>query len=155
LTSGHSPSDQVDVAMIFGGLHHCAHNLALAFQTIAGLLRPEGLLLMYEPNRRYVLEAARQLWYRFDRYFDAEAEAALDHDAIVSMASSQFEPAWCRHMGGRAYFLIYNSLAFRIPIASKKAIAPPLFRLERRFNRLRSRLWYPYFVARWRRTSGT
>src|SRR5687767_2983809 len=71
LTAGQLLGERFDVAMIFGGLHHCARDLPETFKTVAGLLKPGGLFLLYEPNRRYVLEGARQLWYRFDRYFDA------------------------------------------------------------------------------------
>jgi SAM-dependent methyltransferase len=153
LTSESPPPVRADAAMIFGGLHHCVRALPQTFRTLASVVKPGGLLLMYEPNSRYLLESARKLWYRMDRYFDAETEAALDHSEIARLASADFTPMSSRHMGGPAYFLIFNSLLFRIPVASKEKLAGPLFWLERRFNRLPGQLWYPYFVACWRRKS--
>src|SRR5262245_36293910 len=70
LTAGRAPGITVDVAMVVGGLHHCVSDLPATLRTIAGIVRPRGLLLMFEPNREYLLEGARRLWYRLDRYFE-------------------------------------------------------------------------------------
>jgi SAM-dependent methyltransferase len=151
LTAGIDPGMRVDVAMIFGGLHHCISNLSATFRTIAHIIKPNGLLLMFEPNSRYFLEGVRKLWYSTDKYFEYDTEAALDHDKISAIGAHNFSPKYCRYMGGPAYFLIYNSLVFRIPQRFKKHIAPPLFILESGYNKLPGRFWYPYFIARWQR----
>ena len=140
-----------DVAMVFGGLHHCVSDLPGAFRTIARLVRPGGLLLMFEPNSRYVLDAARRLWYRLDSSFEGQTERALDHDGLCALAASYFQPIAARHMGGPAYFLIYNSMIFRVPQKWKGALSRALFPLERAYNRLPGRFLYPYFIARWQR----
>jgi SAM-dependent methyltransferase len=152
LMSGTDYGVRADVAMVFGGIHHCATDLPRTFETAAHIVRPGGLLLMYEPNRQYILEGARRLWYKFDKYFDADSEAALNHSAIARLASQHFAPMSCRYMGGPAYFLIYNSLLFRLSSRVKSAIAPPLFAFEELYNLLPGAWWYPYFVAQWRRT---
>ena len=155
LMSGADHGVRADVAMVFGGLHHCTANLPQTFKTAAYIVRPGGLFLMYEPNRQYILEGVRQAWYRLDKYFDRETEAALNHQAIATLASEYFSPAFCRYMGGPAYFLIYNSLLFRVPTRVKASIAPSLFALERLYNVLPGCWWYPYFVARWHRWQKT
>jgi SAM-dependent methyltransferase len=153
LTSGADCGRSFDVAMVFGGLHHCVSDLPATFRTIAHLVRPGGLLLMYEPNSRYILEGLRRLWYRFDATFEGNAtEGALDHDALSAMAAPYFLSIDCRHMGGPAYFLIYNSMVFRIPQKSKRFLAPVLLPLERAYNRLPGRFMSAYFIARWRRS---
>jgi SAM-dependent methyltransferase len=151
LTKGIDPGIQVDVAMVWGGLHHCVADLDGTFRTLAALVKPGGLLLMSEPNRNYFLESARSLWYRMDPYFDASTEAALDHDAIAQRASKFFTPEVATYKGGPAYFLIYNSLILRVPKCIKGAIAPPLFVAESLYNQMPGKVWYPYFLARWRR----
>jgi SAM-dependent methyltransferase len=154
LTSQSPPRPRFDVAMIVGGLHHCVSNLPGTFRTISGLLRPGGLLLMYEPNERYALEALRKLWYRHDRYFDAQTEHALDHDESVALAArSSFVPVECTYGGGPAYFLIYNSMIFRIPVAIKRYMAPPLFALESAYNKLPWKACFPTFIARWQKSA--
>jgi ubiquinone/menaquinone biosynthesis C-methylase UbiE len=151
LMSGTDPGIRADVAIVIGGLHHCATNLPNTFLTIANILKPGGSLLMFEPNRQYILEGVRQAWYRLDRYFDADSEAALNHDAVATVASQYFSPISCRYMGGPAYFLIYNSLLFRLSDSLKTRMAGPLFAAERLYNLLPGRWWYPYFIARWKR----
>ena len=87
LTSGQSFGRQFDVTMVFGGLHHCVSDLPGTLRTLAQLVRPGGLLLMFEPNRRYLLEGLRRLWYRWDSTFEAETEGALDHHALSVLAA--------------------------------------------------------------------
>jgi SAM-dependent methyltransferase len=154
LTSGEDFGLRADGAMIIGGLHHCVADLPKTFRSIAHVVKPGGFLLMFEPNREYVLEGARRVWYRADAYFEADTEAALNHDEIARIAAPWFVPEFCRFMGGPAYFLIFNSLLFRIPVKAKPLLAPPLFALDQIYNLLPGRRLYPYFVARWRR-SGT
>lgn len=152
LTAKNEQHRRFDVAMIVGGLHHCVADLPATFRTISGLLKPGGLLLMYEPNERYIFEAMRRLWYRHDEFFDAQTEHALDHDSIAELARAhRLEPIECTYSGGPAYFLIYNSLIFRIPIALKRYIARPLFAFEAIYNKLPWRICFPTFVARWRK----
>lgn len=151
LTRGYEGDAAYDAAMFVGGLHHCVADLPGTLRTVAGMLRPGGWFLMFEPNNRYVLEAARKVWYRLDGYFDSATEAALDHDRLLDLADGLFRLVDVRHFGGPAYFLIYNSLVFRVPPRWKTAAAPPLVAAERLYNRIGGRIWHPVFVARWRR----
>ncbi len=151
IIDGRGTCRSFDVAMVFGGLHHCVSDLPSTFRTLAHLVRPGGMLLMYEPNSRYLLEGLRKLWYRLDSTFEAETEAALDHDCLSAQAARYFQPIASRYMGGPAYFLIYNSMIFRVPKALKRHLGPVLYPLERACNRLPGRFLFPYFIARWRR----
>ncbi len=153
LTEGADLGFSFDAAIIVGGLHHCVGNLEGTFRTIGSLLRPNGLLLMYEPNSECGLEAVRKLWYRHDRYFDAATERALSHDDIAAIASkNSLVPIRCAYSGGPAYFLILNSLLFRIPVKLKRYLAPPLFLLEAAYNRLPWKSCFPTFIACWQKT---
>ncbi|MEM9557332.1 MAG: class I SAM-dependent methyltransferase [Acidobacteriota bacterium] len=152
LMAGSDPGVRVDAAMVIGGLHHCVSNLKGTFRTIANLLEPGGLLLMMEPNKKYLLEAPRNFWYSQDPYFEADTEAALSHEEIAGLAAGWFRPRRVRHLGGPAYFLIFNSLIFRVPIALKPVIAPALFLSESLCNLLPGRFLFPYFIAVWERT---
>jgi ubiquinone/menaquinone biosynthesis C-methylase UbiE len=151
LTSGQVPASAFDLAMIFGGLHHCVSDLPGTIRTIAQLVRPGGLLLMFEPNSQYFLQFVRKIWYRFDSTFERDTESALDHNALSVMAAPYFQPLDSWHMGGPAYFLIYNSMIFRLPKTWKRSFVPILFPLERAYNRVPGRFMFPYFIARWRR----
>ncbi len=134
ITSGKDFGQTFDVAMVFGGLHHCVSDLSGTFRTLAKLVRPGGLLLFYEPNSRYFLEALRKVWYKLDATFDDGTESALDHDALRALTKADFETIDVHYMGGPAYFFIYNSMIFRIPRKAKRFLAPILFPLERAYN---------------------
>jgi len=138
-----------DVAMIFGGIHHCVADLDSTFLNIASILKPGGLLLMWEPNKECFLEGIRRFWYQADKYFEADTEDSLVHQKILNLASQHYSSLDVYYMGGPAYFLILNSLIFRIPISAKQIIAPPLFWTEQVYNKLPGKTWFPYFIARW------
>ena len=144
--------DRFDAAMVVGGLHHCVVDLPAAVDNLANMLKPGGRLMMLEPNCAFALEGARRLWYRLDKYFDAATERALTPSELLEHAGARFIPERIAYYGGPGYFLISQSLLFRIPKLVKRAISPPLMAVERTFNRLPLPWLHPYFVARWVRT---
>jgi len=151
LTRGPTPAEPFDAAIIVGGLHHCVANLPGALATVAQMLKPGGSFLMFEPNADYVLQFARRIWYRADSYFDADTEAALSHQALLTAAGHDFTCQSVRYFGGPAFFLIYNSLVLRLPHRLKHALAPALMTIERGYNRIPGRWAHASFTARWLR----
>jgi len=142
---------QHDSAMIIGGLHHCISDLPTTLQNVAAMVKPGGSFMMMEPNRRFILESARRAWYRRDRWFDGETEAALDHDEIATMAQAWFRPKRIRYFGGPGFFLILNSLVTRVPLSVKPYAAPPMFVMESAWNKLPFVRTFPCFLAVWER----
>jgi SAM-dependent methyltransferase len=153
LTKPFEYPDKFDFAVIVGGLHHCVADLPIALRNVAQLLKPGGRFLLLEPNMECVLEGARRLWYRTDKYFDAKTERALSHSEILHQAGEQFRGEGVGYYGGPGYFLISQSLLFRIPKPVKRVISPPLMVVEALFNRVSTRWIHPYFIARWVRNS--
>lgn len=149
LTTGHVGDGTFDAAIVMGGLHHCVANLPSALTTIASMLRPGGMLLMFEPNSEYVLEFGRRLWYRLDKYFDSQTEAALAYRALVKCAGGQFTSKNVQYFGGPAFYLVYNSLLFRMPHRLKAVVSPALLGIEGVYNRLPGRWLFASFVAQW------
>ena len=153
LTGPRTPDRRFDAAIVVGGLHHCVTDIDVALRNLAEIVRPGGWLLIVEPSRDTWFEPLRQLWYKRDRYFEASTEGALSHADLAARASEWFEPVFVRYMGGLAYFVVYNSLVFRIPRRVKPVVASPLMALESLTNRMPWMRLFPYFVARWRRRS--
>jgi hypothetical protein len=136
---------------MIGGLHHCVSDLPSALKTIAEMLKPGGSFLMFEPNADYFLQFARRIWYKNDGYFDADTEAALSHDRLLAIAGEEFTCQSVSYVGGPAFFLVLNSLIFRLPRRIKGALAPSLMAVERAYCRLPGRWPYSSFIARWSR----
>jgi len=151
LTKPHQTDEIFDAAIIMGGLHHCIADLATTLGNIAGMLKPGAPFLLFEPNREYFLQFARDIWYRADHYFDAATEDGLAHGALLNSANGAFHPEQVRYFGGPAFFLVYNSLVFRMPHRVKRVVAPPLMALEAGFNQLPGKRLFSSFTARWRR----
>jgi SAM-dependent methyltransferase len=151
LTRPFTHEQPFDAAVIVGGLHHCVANLPATLTNIAGMLKPGGLLLMWEPSARSFLEIFRRHWYRRDRYFEASTEAALDPRKLMAASEGKFVAQRVTYHGGPAYFLIYNSLVMRVPLRWKPALSPPLFWLERAWNALPIPAAHATFMAVWER----
>lgn len=141
-----------DAALVIGGLHHCVSDLEATFRNIARLVRPGGHLMMMEPNDQFLLSSIRRIWYRRDRWFEAETEAALKHDEIASRAQPYFVPERVHYFGGPAFYLILNSLITRVPLHLKPALAQVLLPMESIYNRLPGRAPFAAFLAVWRRS---
>ena len=151
LTAGSQRTDVFDAAIIMGGLHHCSTNLPATLATVARMLKPGGHFFMFEPNKEYFLQWARRVWYGMDTYFDADSEDGLSHSHLLRLAAEQFSCESVRYFGGPAFFLVYNSLVFRVPHGLKRSISRPLTLMERLYNRLPGRAPFTSFTAHWQR----
>jgi SAM-dependent methyltransferase len=145
--------EKYDGAIVVGGLHHCVVDLAQTLRNVAAMLKPGGHFLMMEPSADYALNVVRNKWYAADRYFDAPTEEALSHDVILKQAAPYFESEAVRYFGGLAYFLIFNSLIMRVPLAAKPLLWPIVKPVEIAFGSIPLPSVYPCFLAKWKRTS--
>lgn len=136
---------------VCGGLHHVAHHLEATLRNIHRALKPGGRLVAFEPSSRYLLEGLRKIWYRRDALFDAENEAALDDRALSRMMAGRLERESISYGGGPGYFLVLNSLIFRVPLKLMRIYAAPLVTLETLWNVLPLPSLHAYFVAQWRK----
>ncbi len=107
---------------------------------------------MMEPNDEFLLSSVRRIWYKKDKWFEANTEAALRHDVLAKRAAPYFAPEEVRFAGGPAFYLILNSLITRVPLAMKPALSRVLLPVEGVYNRLWGRWPFAVFLARWRRT---
>jgi SAM-dependent methyltransferase len=141
-----------DTAMVIGGLHHCVADLKTTLENAARMIRPGGHFLMMEPSDDFFLSAVRRFWYRRDKWFEADTEAALKHEQLARQAEPYFAPDRLYYIGGPAFYLILNSLVTRVPLGWKPMLSSLLFPLERWYNRLPGRRPFAVFLADWRRT---
>lgn len=109
-------------------------------------------MLMMEPSDDFFLSPLRRIWYRHDRWFDADSEEALKHERLAEISHPYFIPEKVTYFGGPAFFLIFNRLVMRVPLRLKPYLSPALFRIERAYNALPGRRPFAAFAARWRRT---
>lgn len=144
-------ADRFDIVVVVGGLHHMISNLEIAGQNIFSMLKPGGILLAYEPNAGFLFNKLRNLWYVHDKYFDAQTERPLAQEELVKLFSGSLELIDSKYLGGPAYFLILNSLIFRLPLFLKRPLASILFSLESHYNRISWHRAFPAFISRWKK----
>ncbi|MCF1744048.1 class I SAM-dependent methyltransferase [Paradevosia shaoguanensis] len=145
LTVPFDVEEQFDFGLVVGGLHHCISNLPQAADNLGRMIKSGGSLVLYEPNADFVGEVVRKFWYRRDEYFEADTEGALHSAELASLFSDTFKVRRVFAIGGPAYFVILNSLVLRVPLKSKRYLAPPLFAVERMWNALPSSALKPAF----------
>lgn len=151
VTSELLPTDEFDAIIVNGGLHHTHRYLDVVLSNVSQALRPGGVLCMMEPNSNYFLEPFRRIWYKVDDQFDSDNESAIDHDVFFEAYSSIFSCIEVKHMGGPAYFLIYNSMQFRLPAWVKSWLAPPLFSIEGLWNSIPQNNVQAFFLSQWKK----
>ena len=150
LTKPFVPERTFDAAFVLGGIHHLVADLPTAFDNIARLLNPGGVLVMTEPNSDYMLEPIRQLWYRLDaKNFDAANEHALSHGRLARDFGGQFEAGEALYMCGPAYFLLLHNWVLRMPGSFKGTIGPALMAAEGLYHRLPGKLPFAIFMSKW------
>lgn len=151
LTKKYNADVKFDAAIVIGGLHHCISDLEMTINNIGNLIKKDGHFLMMEPNADYFLEPIRKFWYKKDKYFESDTERALKHDEILKIGKNHFKLVDVQYCGGIAYFLIFNSLIFRMPKSLKKILKSILFKQEALFNKLPGKLPFAYFLAKWKK----
>tara|TARA_B100000579_G_scaffold415968_1_gene411061 strand:+ start:636 stop:1385 length:750 start_codon:yes stop_codon:yes gene_type:complete len=151
MTKSHHWEQKYDCVMVLGGLHHCINNLNNTFRNIYSMLKPGGLLIMSEPNKQFILQFLREIWYKRDTFFEENSEEALDHDELIRMNSEKFNLKEVKYFGGPAYFLIFNSLILRVPLRVKPLISNLLFSFEILYNKLNYKYLSPAFISQWKK----
>lgn len=151
LTVPYEPEEQHDAAIVIGGLHHCVSDLECTLRNVARMIKPGGAFLMMEPNDEFILSFIRRIWYRNDRWFEADTERALRHAELEEIAKPWFTFDKVKYFGGPAFYLILNSLITRVPLGAKPALAALTFPMESAYGRLPGSAPFAAFLARWRR----
>ncbi len=139
-----------DCVAVLGGLHHVQPRVDEAVAEVHRVLRPGGYFCFSEPYSGSLPDLFRRLWYRRDRLFSAN-EAAVDVVGLERRFAGRFESLRETYGGGPAYFLVYNSMVFRIPLVLKPLYSPLLIGLERLLKCLTLRWTGSFVVCQWRK----
>ncbi len=136
--------NRYDIIMCIGGIHHCVQDLGMVVKNIAAMLKPGGRFVCMEPYASPLLNPIRKLWYKLDPYFNAATERALTPNEL---ATHDMHLTRVHFGGGPAFYLVCNSMIFRLPKPIKRIITPPLLAVEALYNRIMPRVLKAFFVA--------
>jgi SAM-dependent methyltransferase len=139
-----------DAIFVLGALHHLHPHLDDAIDEVHRVLRPGGVFGFIEPHRDALVDRIRRVWYRHDRWFEANEES-IDLAALKRKNEGRFAFELERYGGNLAYYLVLNSLILRIPLAWKRFYTPALLGLEAHIGRWQGPASSSFVIARWRK----
>lgn len=134
------PTEEVDIVILLGGLHHVPHMAGPVVARCAGALRPGGYFINFEPTHGNPLfRAVRDGVYRRNSLFDEATERAFSVDELFGFfTAAGLQPVQVLYPGLLSYVLYYNPDAFPILNIGGPGLVERLWRTERPF--LRGRL---------------
>jgi len=138
----------LDAVVVVGALHHLHPNLAAAVDEVHRVLVPGGFFGFIEPHDTAWLDRLRRIWYRHDRWFEANEES-IDLEALKRANAHRFRMEPERYGGNVAYFTVLNSLILRVPLAWKRRYTPLALWLEARIGRFQGPATSSFVVSRW------
>lgn len=134
-----------DYIIASGLLHHIYKDLEKVFINISKMLDDNGKFIFIDPNSDYILEPLRKIWYRVDKNFDDVNESALSYKNLLTINQklrTGFQESKIIYFGGPGFFLINNSMVFRLNKKIKALLFVPLLNLDKLFSFLPK-----YFLA--------
>lgn len=131
------PSEQFDLIILIGGLHHVYAHTAGVLKRLYSALKPGGHFINFEPTQNNRLfRLVRDRIYRGNHIFDADTERAFDlNDLNLSYVAAGFEIADQMYPGLVAYIMYYNPDAFPILNVGGTHWVRRIFRAETPFYR--------------------
>jgi 2-polyprenyl-3-methyl-5-hydroxy-6-metoxy-1,4-benzoquinol methylase len=140
-----------DYIIACGLLHHVYKDLEKVFINISKMLNDNGKFIFIDPNSDYILEPLRKIWYRLDKYFDSVNESALSYNNLLTInrkLKTGLIESKVFFFGGPGFFLINNSMIFRLNKKIKASLFVLLLNLDKLFSFL-PKYFLASFAAVW------
>jgi len=85
-----------DYIIASGLLHHVSLNLEKVLININRMLKKSGMFIFIDPNKNYILEPLRKIWYKLDKNFDDINESALSYNDLQKL-NNNVGNIFCEH----------------------------------------------------------
>jgi SAM-dependent methyltransferase len=144
-------SESFDCIIIEAGLHHLHPHIDECVNEIHRILKPGGYFCFCEPHAGSIFDFFRNIWYAADRKMFAANEKSIDLEIVKNKFSSAFDFLEERYFGNIAFFLVFQSMILRIPVAWKKYYAQTLFEVEARIWPLQGKRFSCQVVCQWKK----
>ena len=103
-----------DVIFFNGCIHHMSKKLPIVFSNCKKILKKNGTIIMIEPNGSF-LNFIRNLWYKYDDYFDHRDEEAVTIKTLDMYLDKKYKKIYLNYFGFAGFFLVLQSMILRIP----------------------------------------
>ncbi len=103
-----------DVIFFNGCIHHMSKKLPIVFSNCKKILKENGIIIMIEPNGSF-LNFIRNLWYKYDDYFDHRDEQAVTIKTLDIYLDKKYKKIYLNYFGFAGFFLVLQSMILRTP----------------------------------------
>lgn len=133
--------------IITDSLHHIYPNTNRCLDEFYRILKPEGFLILWEPNSYSIIDKLRIAWQKRDKKYFQDNEKSLD---IFNISKYYHKRMWLKnffHGGNIGYVFVFGSMVLRIPHRLLGIYALHLLKLEKIINLYQPRFLSLYFAA--------
>mgnify|MGYP001464274828 CR=1 FL=1 len=103
-----------DIIFFNGCIHHMSKKLPIVFSNCKKILKKNGIIIMIEPNGSF-LNFFRNLWYKFDNYFNHKDEEAVTIKTLDIYLDKKYRKIYLNYFGFAGFFLVLQSMILRTP----------------------------------------
>lgn len=144
-------SESFDCIIIESGLHHLHPRVDECVNEVHRIVKPGGYFCFCEPHAGSIFDIFRKIWYAADPKMFAANEKSIDLEILKKEFSSRFDYLEESYFGNIAFFLVYQSMMLRIPVAWKKYYAKTLFEIEDRIRPLQGKRLSCQVICQWKK----
>lgn len=131
--------------IITDSLHHTHPNVKNCINEFNRLLKPGGLLILWEPSAKSIFDVLRNIWYKMDKKYFENNEKAIDLKRLTLDYNNKFELLSKKYGGNLAYLFVNLTMGLRIPTRVVKYYSKPLFYIDKFVSNFQTRhtaLWF-------------
>ncbi len=139
-------SEQFDL-IVTDSLHHLHPDVNKGILEIIRLLKPGGLLLIWEPSSGSVFDFLRKAWYKLDQKYFEDNESSIDIHRIQSKHNGILGLKRVIYGGNIAYLLVNTSMIMRIKTKYIPFISKIFTPIENFLNIFQTKITSIYVIA--------
>lgn len=133
--------------IITDSLHHVHPDVNKCMKNFYALLKPGGYLMFWEPSAKSIFDYIRKIWYREDKKYFQENEAAIDLKKLISDNSNSFRLIKKFYGGNIAYIFVLLTMAMRLKNKKNRVSFRIFLFFEKIINHLQNRYTALWFLA--------
>jgi 2-polyprenyl-3-methyl-5-hydroxy-6-metoxy-1,4-benzoquinol methylase len=133
--------------IITDSLHHVHPDIDRCMMVFNGLLKPGGYLMLWEPSAKSIFDYIRKVWYKRDKKYFQENEAAIDLKKLITDNNESFRLVKKSYGGNIAYIFVLLTMALRLKNNKKRVWFNVFLFFEKGLSRLQNRYTALWFLA--------
>jgi ubiquinone/menaquinone biosynthesis C-methylase UbiE len=139
--------------IITDSVHHIHPYVDKCMAEFYRLLKPNCFLMLWEPSAKSISDYFRKIWYKKDKKYFQDNEAAIDLDKLTRDNFYMFKLVKKKFGGNFAYVFIFLTMAMRMKNKKNRFLLTALFFLEKTINYFQNRYTALWFLVLYQKRS--